>query len=93
MHGLRGSIMAIRAVATSDEIASELRNQAFEEIERVALKASSYSRSISEAAYRGDDHTMVVHMKQLKSCLLSMIKTYKHYFDVSGEPPDGQDQS
>jgi hypothetical protein len=79
--------------ATSADLTTDLRNQAFEEIERVSLKASSYSRSISEAAYRGDDHTMVVHMKQLKSCLLTMIKIYKHYFDVSGEPPDGQDQS
>jgi hypothetical protein len=77
--------------ATSSDLTTDLRNQAFDEIERVALKASSYSRSISEAAYRGDDHTMVVHMKQLKSCLLTMIKVYKHYFD--GEPPDGQDQS
>jgi hypothetical protein len=79
--------------ATSADLTTDLRNQAFEEIERVALRASSYGRAISEAAYRGDDLTVLVHLKQLRSCTITMIKIYKHYFDVSGEPPDGQDQS
>jgi hypothetical protein len=76
------------ADATSADLTTSLRNQAFEEIDRVAQLASSYSRSIGEAAYRGDDVTMLVHMKQLKSCLLSMIKTYKACFDGEG---DGED--
>ena len=43
--------------------------------------AASYSRSIGEAAFRGDDVTMLVHLKQLRLCLISMIKTYKDYFN------------
>jgi hypothetical protein len=76
------------ADATSADLTAGLRNQAFEEIDRVAQLAASYSRSIGEAAYRGDDHEVLVHMKQLKSCLVSMIQTYKAYFDGAG---GGQD--
>ena len=79
------------ADATSADLTTDLRNRAFEEIEIVANKASSYSRSIGEAAYRGDDLTVLVHLKQLRSCTITMIKIYKNY--VSGEPPDGQDRS
>lgn len=67
---------------------TDLRNQAFEEIEGVALKAASFCRSTSEAAYRGDDVTVLVHLKQLKSCLVHMIKTYNAYFERAGEPHD-----
>jgi hypothetical protein len=70
---------------TSADLTTSLRNQAFEEIDRVAYLASSYSRSIGEAAFRGDDVTMLVHMKQLKACLVSMIKTYKTCFDGAGD--------
>jgi hypothetical protein len=78
------------ADATSADLTTSLRNQAFEEIERVSSLASSYSRSIGEAAYRGDDVTMLVHMKQLKACLVSMIKTYKTGFNGAG---DGDEHS
>ena len=74
--------------ATSLDLTTDARNQAFDELERVANKAASYSRSISEAAYRGDDLTVLVHLKQLKACLITMIQTYKAYFDGAG---DGQD--
>ena len=72
--------------ATSSDLTTALRNQAFEEVERVAGLASSYSRAIGEAAYRGDDVTMLVHLKQLRFCLISMIKTYKDYFDGQDRP-------
>ena len=65
----------------SPELVSVLRDQAFDEIEHVANKAASYSRSISEAAFRGDDVEVLVHLKQLKACLISMIRTYKEFFD------------
>lgn len=63
--------------SSSSELTSALRDQAFEEIERVADLAASYSRSIGEAAFRGDEATMLVHLKQLRLCCLAMIKTYK----------------
>ena len=61
----------------SPELLSALRDQGFDEVERVANLAASYSRSIGEAAYRGDEATMIVHLKQLRLCCLSMIKTSK----------------
>jgi hypothetical protein len=70
--------------ATSADLTTDLRNQAFEEIERVSLLMASYGKSIGEAAYRGDDVTMLVHLKQARLCLISMIKTYKSYFDADG---------
>ena len=63
----------------SPEMFSVLRDQAFEEIERVAGLAASYSRSLGEAAFRGDRATMDVHLRQLRLCVLSMIKTYKDF--------------
>jgi len=62
---------------SSPELA--LRDQVFEEIERVADLAASYARSAGEAAFRGDETTMLVHLKQLRLCCLSMIKTYKDF--------------
>jgi hypothetical protein len=61
----------------SPELVSVLRDQAFEEIERVASLVASYARSTGEAAFRGDETTMAVHIKQLRLCCLSLIKTYK----------------
>jgi hypothetical protein len=65
------------------EVRSVLRNQGFEELIDNADKAASYCRSIGEAAYRGDELTVGVHLKQLRAVCLAMIKTYKE--DVAGE--------
>jgi hypothetical protein len=59
-----------------------LRNQAFDEIGRVAALAASYAHSLEEAAFRGDDVTMLVHLKQTRLCCMSMIKTYKDYLEA-----------
>jgi hypothetical protein len=72
----------------SDELGSVLRNQAFEDIGRVAVLVESYARSIGEAAYRGDQTTVEVHLRQLRSCCIAMIKTYKDYLEAA---PNGQD--
>ena len=63
---------------SSPELISALRDQAFEEIERVSELAASYSRSLGEAAFRGDEATVLAHLKQLRLCCLSMIQTYKN---------------
>jgi hypothetical protein len=70
--------------APSAEAVSAARDQAFEEVERMADLAASYVRSIGEAAFRGDEATMVVHLKQLRLCCLAMIKTYKDCFGADG---------
>jgi hypothetical protein len=71
----------------SPELVSVLRDQAFEEIERVSNLIASYARSTGEAAFRGDETTMFVHMKQLRLCCVSLIRTYKE--NMGGT--DGQD--
>ena len=71
------------------EVVSVLRDLAFEAIEHQAELAVSYARSTGEAAYRGDEATMVVHMKQLRLCCIEMIKTYKDFMEAR----DGQDVS
>jgi hypothetical protein len=71
----------------SPEVVSFLRNQGFDELMRDADLAASYCRSIGEAAYRGEELTVGVHIKQLRLCCLAMIKTYKICFEgVSREP-------
>ena len=64
----------------SPELISVLRDQLFEEMGRLADLAVSYSHSIAEAAYRGDEVTMVVHMRQLRECLLAMFAAQKDFW-------------
>ena len=66
-----------------EEVRSLLRNQGFEELMDNADKAASYCRSIGEAAYRGDQLTIEVHLRQLRLCCLAMIKTFKE--DIGGQ--------
>jgi len=70
----------------SPELVLMLRDQVFEEVERVADEAASYARSIGEAAFRGDEATMIMHLKQLRLCCIGMIKTYKDFL----EGPNGR---
>jgi hypothetical protein len=73
------------ASTPSPEMISALRDQAFDEIDRVANLAASYARSTGEAAFRGDETTMFVHMKQLRLCCVAMIKTYKENLVGGGQ--------
>lgn len=59
------------------ELGLELRNQVYEELERQADMAGSYARSIGEAAFRGDQLTAGVHIRQLRLVVVEMIKLYK----------------
>ena len=72
-----------------DELGSVLRDQAFDDIGRVSELAGSYARSAAEAAYRGDAATVGVHLKQLRLCCLSLIKTYKDHIDGDGISASG----
>jgi hypothetical protein len=71
------------------ELLSVLRDQSFNEIERVANLIASYARSAGEAAYRGEETTMGVHIKQLRLCCLSLIKTYKEMGGTDGQDVAG----
>jgi hypothetical protein len=70
--------------APSPELRAVLRDQSFDEIERVAGLLASYARSAGEAAFRGDETTMGVHLRQLRLCCISMLKTYKEMADGEG---------
>ena len=63
----------------SSELTSALRAQAFAEIVQSATLAISYSHSLAEAAFRGDQLTVEVHLRQLRLCSSSMIQTYKDF--------------
>jgi hypothetical protein len=78
------------ADAPSPEVVSVLRDQAFEEIEWVASRAASYARSAAEAAYRGDETTMGVHIRELRLCCLSLIQTWKEMGGADGQGGYGQ---
>jgi hypothetical protein len=67
----------------SPELISAQRDQVFEEIERQADLAASYARSIGEAAFRGDQVTIIVHLRQLRECLLAMFATQKDFLQSS----------
>ena len=73
----------------SPELISVLRDQSFNEIERVANLIASYARSAGEAAYRGEETTMGVHIKQVRLCCLSLIKTYKEMGGTNGQDMAG----
>lgn len=70
---------------SSLELGLELRNQVYGELEGQADRAASYARSIAEAAYRGDQLTAGVHIKQLRLCVLEMIKLYKEGLVGNGQ--------
>jgi len=59
------------------ELGRALRDQVYEELERHADLLASYARSAGEAAFRGDQLTLGVHIKQARLAVLAMIKLYK----------------
>ena len=50
------------------------RNLIFEAAREVADYAASYAASIGEAAFRGDETTLAVHIGQLRSCFVELTK-------------------
>ncbi|HEY1881378.1 MAG TPA: hypothetical protein VGG68_15735 [Caulobacteraceae bacterium] len=63
------------------EVRSVLRDGAFEAIVETASMAESYVRSLSEAAFRGDQATVRGHLEQLRLCCIAMIQTYNVYLE------------
>jgi hypothetical protein len=50
---------------------------AFEAIVEAAALSESYSRSLAEAAWRGDRSTVETHLRQLRSCAIAAIDAFK----------------
>jgi hypothetical protein len=67
------------------EVRSALRNQGFERLIDNADTAGSYCRSISEAAYRGDELLLGVHLQQLRGLVIAMLKTFKEDVSANGQ--------
>lgn len=71
----------------SQEALAAARWQAFDTIEETADLAASFARSIGEAAYRGDQFEVAVHLRQLIGCVRSMANVYREGIAKG----DGQD--
>jgi hypothetical protein len=59
------------------ETASAARDLAFDAIMERCELAGSYARSASEAAWRGDQITIGVHLRQLPLCVIAGILAFK----------------
>ena len=68
-------------------VASVLRDAAFEDIGEKAGLAESYARSLAEAAYRGSRIATGVHTNELRLVCIAMIQTFNDYLV---DKPNGQ---
>ena len=74
------------APASSNPAAlSACRDLIFEALVEVCDRAASYARSASEAAWRGDEHTVNVHARQLRDCVVEAIKLRNDLAAWSGD--------
>jgi hypothetical protein len=73
--------------AASPEAVSACRDLVFESLIETGSLAESYSRSLTEAAWRGDRSTVEVHLRQLRACVLAAIDIFKQIDAV--EPKGG----
>ena len=53
------------------------RDLIFEALTETGSLAESYSRSLTEAAWRGDQSTVEVHLRQLRACVVASIDFFK----------------
>jgi hypothetical protein len=61
------------------------RDLVFEGLIEAGSLAESYSRSLTEAAWRGDRSTVEVHLRQLRACVVAAIDIFKQ-LDGAEEP-------
>jgi hypothetical protein len=62
------------APASSTAARSAVRNLIFEALCDVLDLVESYAISGREAAYRGDEITIGVHIRQIRACTIELIK-------------------
>jgi hypothetical protein len=53
------------------------RDLVFEGLVEAGSLAESYSRSLTEAAWRGDQSTVEVHLRQLRACVVAAIDVFR----------------
>ena len=61
----------------SPEAMATARDLVFEGLVEAGSLAESYSRSLAEAAWRGDRSTVEVHLRQLRACVVTSIGIFK----------------
>jgi hypothetical protein len=61
----------------SAEAIATARDLVFEGLVETGSLAESYSRSLAEAAWRGDRSTVEVHLRQLRACVVTSIGIFK----------------
>lgn len=68
----------------SPEAISAGRALVFEAIMEAADLAASHASSLYEAAYRGDERTVEMHLRSLRKCVLAAIADFKDLKNEGG---------
>jgi hypothetical protein len=63
----------------SAEAIAVARNLAFDAISEVLDQAQSFALSAREAAYRGSQATLEIHLRQLRDCTVAACATFREY--------------
>jgi hypothetical protein len=61
------------------------RDLVFEGLIEAGSLIESYSRSLTEAAWRGDQSTVEVHIRQLRACVVASIGIFKQLDGVEAQ--------
>ena len=69
----------------SPEAIAAARDVVFEGLVEAGSLAESYSRSLTEAAWRGDQSTVEVHLRQLRACVVTSIGIFKQLDGVEAK--------
>jgi hypothetical protein len=69
----------------SAEAMATARDLVFEGLVEAGSLAESYSRSLAEAAWRGDRSTVEVHLRQLRACIVASIGIFKQLDGVEAK--------
>jgi hypothetical protein len=69
----------------SPDAIAAARDLVFEGLIETGSLAESYSRSLTEAAWRGDRSTVEVHLRQLRACILASIDIFKRLDGVEAK--------
>jgi hypothetical protein len=65
--------------SASPEAIVAARDLVFEGLVEAGSLAESYARSLTEAAWRGDQTTVEVHLRQLCACVVAGIDFFKRF--------------
>ena len=69
----------------SPEAIAAARDLAFEGLVQAGSLAESYSRSLTEAAWRCDQSTVEVHLRQLRACVVASIGIFRQLDGVEAK--------